>query len=166
MKSIWLVMVVLVVSAASCKRDKSDAPSSPPSAAAPSDATTAPTTAPETPPPPPDAPASVPAAPVAPAGRPFAGYPPLEDACAADGDCVLVLALRAEPGLTGCCMQCNVYLSGTQAWADAAVAACNAAGPCSDQIPCPATARNPFMPACEQGRCVVKKDPAVWGDAA
>ncbi len=96
------------------------------------------------------------------AGRPFSGYPPQGTACATDGDCALVGALRAEPGLTGCCEECNRWVAGTRAWAEEAIAACNAAGPCSDPLPCPETTVNPFLAKCEQGRCVVRRNPAVW----
>lgn len=143
MKLALLVMSVLVV-APGCHRDKGDVPSSPPS----------PATAPSAP--------SVPAH-AAPAARPFTSYPSERGACASDGDCELVGALRTDPGLTGCCRQCNAFEAGTHAWAAAAIQACVAAGPCNEPLNCPTTTVNPFLPVCEQGRCVVRRNPAVWG---
>lgn len=157
MKHAWLVMVVLIASAA-CHRDTGGTPSNTPEAAAPSGTPGAPANAPA-------GPAAEPAAPAGPAGRPFAGYPPLEDACVADDDCGLVEQVRTDPGLTGCCRQCNTFVAGTQAWVTATIEACIAAGPCNDPLNCPMTTVRPFIAACEEGRCVVRRDPAVWGEA-
>ena len=137
MKRDWLVVVVLIVLAA-CHRDTDRTPSDTP----PSGATAVRGGA---------------------AGRAFAGYPPIDAACTTKGDCALVSKLRTESGLTGCCSQCNTFEAGTHTWVEEAIRACNAAGPCSDPLNCPMPTRNPFMAVCEQGRCVVRHDPAVWG---
>ncbi len=153
MKRILLVAAVLTISMA-CRRDAADVPPNQPAteAASHSPETTAPEKTPGT-------------VSKAPAGQPFAGYPPIENACASDGDCQLVLNLRTDPSLTGCCRECNSYVAGSRAWASTAIEACNAAGRCSNPLLCPSAHSSPFLAACDQGRCVVRRNPAVWRDA-
>ncbi len=89
-----------------------------------------------------------PSAPVIAAPPPPVTFPPVEDTCAVDRDCVRVQKLD-----DGCCPMCAQYVAATPAWAARVEAICDARpGACA--ISCmegpPPTAR------CEAGRCVLR----------